>query len=134
MDYNKMNRMSNSGNEFQGEYKKVLCICSAGLLRSPTAALVLSQEPFNFNTRAAGLTPEFALVPVDEVLLHWADEIVCMEMKQQSILQDDERVKKNNTPVICLHVQDSYPYRDPELIKSIKKAYQDHLDKHGGSE
>ena len=45
----KMNRLANTQNKYQGKYKKVLCVCSAGLLRSPTAALVLSQEPFNFN-------------------------------------------------------------------------------------
>lgn len=73
-----MNRIANSTNQFQGSYKRVLCVCSAGLLRSPTTALVLSQPPYNYNTRAAGLTKEFALVPVDPVLLHWADEVVCM--------------------------------------------------------
>ena len=56
-----MNRLANSSNRYQGEYKRVLCVCSAGLLRSPTAALVLSQEPYNFNTRAAGLDEAFAL-------------------------------------------------------------------------
>ena len=73
-----MNRLANSSNRWQGKYKRVLCICSAGLLRSPTAAFVLSQEPYNYNTRAAGLTKEFALIPVDEVLLNWAQEVVCI--------------------------------------------------------
>lgn len=77
-----MNRLDNARNEFQGEYKRVLCVCSAGLLRSPTTAVVLSSEPYNFNTRAAGLVREFALVPVDKVLLFWADEIVCMTADQ----------------------------------------------------
>ena len=51
-----MNRIANSTNPFQKDYKRVLCVCSAGLLRSPTAAYVLSQAPYNYNTRAAGLT------------------------------------------------------------------------------
>jgi len=117
-----MNRLANCHNRFQGNYKKVLCVCSAGLLRSPTAALVLSQEPYNYNTRSAGLTPEFALIPVDEVLLEWADEIVCMEVKQKQqllLLFPQVEIK----PIICLNIPDRYEYRDSELIELIKEKY-----------
>lgn len=114
------NRISNSSNPFQGEYKRVLCICSAGLLRSPTTAFVLSQEPYNFNTRAAGLVPEFALIPVDEVLLSWADEIVCMTTEQAESLKG--RVKKDKT-LICLNIPDNFAYRDPELMTLIATNY-----------
>jgi predicted protein tyrosine phosphatase len=120
-----MNRKANALNPYQGHYPKVLCVCSAGLLRSPTTALVLSQEPYNFNTRAAGLTPEFALVPVDEVLLHWADQIVCMTEDQEVTL--NELVKKNTKSkpptVICLNIEDSFEYRDPVLMENIRKNY-----------
>jgi predicted protein tyrosine phosphatase len=115
------NRIANSTNHFQGKYKRVLCVCSAGLLRSPTAALILSQPPYNFNTRAAGLTKEFALIPVDRVLLHWADEIVCMNSEQaeqlRNLLGDDDK------PIVVLDIEDSYAYRDPELIELIKAKY-----------
>ncbi len=119
-----MNRIANSGNQFQGKYKRVLCVCSAGLLRSPTTAVVLSQKPYEYNTRAAGLTEEFALIPVDEVLLQWADEIVCMSPEQKTELE--KRVKASggiDTPVICLNIPDSYSYRDPKLMKLIRKNY-----------
>lgn len=115
-----MNRLANCKNEFQGRYKRVLCVCSAGLLRSPTAAFVLSQEPYNYNTRAAGLTQEFALVPVDAVLLAWADEIVCMSLEQKEEL---DTLAKGN-PVICLDIDDAYEYRSPELMKLISEKYQ----------
>lgn len=114
----KMNRLGNASNPFQGKYKKVLTVCSAGLLRSPTAAFVLSQEPYNFNTRAAGLEPEFALITVDDVLLEWADEIVCMSRAQEQKLK-----KKTRKPVICLNIDDCYSYRQPELIEEIKTNY-----------
>ena len=122
-----MNRLANCGNRYQGEYKRVLCVCSAGLLRSPTAAFVLAQEPYNFNTRAAGMVPEFALVPVDEVLLAWADEIVCMDRRQavgiKNMLRDEER------PIVVLDIPDNFRYRDPKLIELIREAYNDHLKK-----
>ncbi len=61
------NRLHNMRNPHQGSNKKVLCVCSAGLLRSPTLAWILSNEPFNFNTRAVGTSSEYALIVLDEV-------------------------------------------------------------------
>jgi len=118
-----MNRLGNASNPFQMNYKKVLCVCSAGLLRSPTAAFVLSQDPYGYNTRAAGMEPDFALVIVDEVLLEWADEIVCMTKDHEAALKS--RTKK---PVVRLDIPDSYRYRDPELMKLIKEKYNDYLE------
>ncbi len=108
------NRLANCKNHYQGTAKKVLCVCSAGLLRSPTAALVLSQDPFNFNTRAAGLSGEYALIPVDDVLIEWADEIICMDLQQSSDLE-----KMTTKPIYSLNIPDNFRYRDPELIKLI---------------
>jgi predicted protein tyrosine phosphatase len=119
-----MNRLANAGNIYQGKYKRVLCVCSAGLLRSPTAAFVLSQEPYNYNTRAAGLTKEFALVAVDEVLLHWADEIVCMSDEQAEQLAD---ITEEGKRIVSLNIEDNYRYRDPELIALIRLKYDSPL-------
>lgn len=114
------NRSYNMSNPAQGDYKRVLCVCSAGLLRSPTAALVLSQKPFNFNTRAAGVEKDYALIVVDEYLYHWADEIVCMSQEQ---VEKIERDFGHGKTVVCLDIPDSYEYRDPELMLLIKKSY-----------
>ena len=111
-----MNRLGNSKNPYQGELKKVLCVCSAGLLRSPTAAWVLSNPPFNFNTRACGYNDEYALVVLDEVLLHWADEVVVMDRKQETVVRDLFNYKG---PVHVLDVPDNYGYRDPELVEVL---------------
>lgn len=119
-----MNRLANATNQYQGKYKRVLCVCSAGLLRSPTAAWVLSQEPYNFNTRAAGLEKEFALIPVDPVLLHWADEIVCMNSEQAERLRD---MLEEDKPIIVLNIEDSFRYRDSELVEKIRSAYPNSL-------
>jgi predicted protein tyrosine phosphatase len=113
------NRLSNVQNPYQGAYKRVLCVCSAGLLRSPTAAVVLSQPPYNFNTRAAGLSREYALIAVDEFLLHWADEIVCMTSEQEIELKS-----KTNKPIKCLNIEDNFAYRSPDLEKQIKEKYE----------
>ena len=121
---NEQNRIHNSTNAAQGSYKKVLCVCSAGLLRSPTVALVLSQFPYNFNTRAAGLVSEFALITVDDVLLHWADVIVCMDVNQQIELKERLKIEK---PVYNLSINDNYGYRDEKLIRKIKERVKEYF-------
>jgi len=119
-----MNRLGNSGNIFQGKYKRVLCVCSAGLLRSPTVALVLSQEPYNFNTRAAGVNEEFALIPVDKVLLRWADQIVTMDDRQAELIRNMME-EGDDTPIVVLNIPDVFEYRDPELIELIRERYDE---------
>ena len=119
-----MNRLGNVHNPYQGEFKKVLCVCSAGLLRSPTAALVLSQEPFNCNTRAAGVESNFALVPVDQVLLTWAEEIVCMEREHADDISVLLKKYKLDRRVVCLDIPDRFEYRDEKLRWLIKEKYQ----------
>ena len=124
IDFKTMNRLATTKNPYQGPYKKVLCVCLAGCLRSPTAAVVLSAPPFDYNTRSAGLETDFAIIPVDEVLLEWADEIVCMDVNQQIELKT--RTKK---PVINLSIPDSFEYRDPRLLRLIKERYLDQMPK-----
>ena len=106
------NRLYNVSNPYQGTRKRVLAVCSAGLLRSPTIAWILSNEPFGFNTRACGISEEYALIPIDKALLRWADEIVVVEgyMKDE-ILQ--------YVPNLIIHVvetPDQFECRSQELI------------------
>lgn len=116
------NRMHMAKHPSQGKAKKVLCVCTGGLLRSPTTAWVLSNPPYNYNTRSAGLKPEYALTPVDDVLIHWADEIVCMTNEHLKTLKKKFDISKKK--VTCLGLSDDYLYRDPRLIKEIKSRYK----------
>lgn len=122
-----MNRLGNTYNPNQGDFKKVLCVCSAGLLRSPTAAWVLSQEPYNFNTRAAGAVEDFALIPVDEVLLTWADEVICMSEDHAETVRELIKVLDLYNPprVFSLDIPDQFRYRDPQLVQLIKDRYNE---------
>ncbi len=116
-----MNRHGVIKNQYQGSYKRVLCVCSGGVLRSPTAAYVLAGEPFNFNTRAAGCTDEYALIKVDEALVLWADEIVFMQDWMKADI--GKRFDLNGTDTQVLNIPDHFYYRDDELIELIKEAY-----------
>ena len=118
-----MNRLHNCKNPHQGPYKKVLSVCSAGLLRSPTIAWVLSQDPYNYNTRACGVH-DYALVPLDRVLLTWADEIVCVQDDHEELIHKllaDCGLYTHD--VINLKIPDNFEYRDPELIETIRRVY-----------
>lgn len=112
-----MNALHNADNPHQGSYKRVLCVCSAGLLRSPTAAEAI-RDRFGHNTRACG-TEDYALIPISAVLLHWADEIVCMDERQEARIRD----MGSQRPIINLGIPDSYEFRNPELIELIEKRY-----------
>ena len=117
--------MSNYGihsNRFQGDYKRVLTVCSANMLRSPTIAHLLSSAPYNFNTRSAGTEP-YALIPVTEDLLVWADEIVCADTEHAMWVRNKMMTWMLDKPIINLEIPDNYEYRNPELIQLIKERY-----------
>lgn len=52
-----MNRLAIARNGYQGSYKRVLTVCSGGVLRAPTAAWVLGQEPYNTTHARLALSP-----------------------------------------------------------------------------
>lgn len=122
-------------NAYQGNHKKVLCVCSAGCLRSPTAAHILSSPPFNFNTRAVGLSREYAIIPISDALLMWADVVLVMDSDQQKQVNDmqmalfnqmdDSMHDYNFKQVINLGIEDDYNYRDPQLVKLMTDKFVD---------
>ena len=109
-------------NSFQGDYKRVLTVCSANMLRSPTMAHVLSADPYNFNTRSAGTEP-YALIPVTEDLLMWADEVVCADTEHTIKVRQKLMDMNLDKIIINLEIPDNYEYRNPELIKLIMERY-----------
>lgn len=126
-----MNRMGNAGNIYQTTAKRVLCLCSAGLLRSPTAANVLHQD-YGHNTRAAGVTKEYALIFADRVLIEWADQIVCVEQSVHDQLarlyhDDDLALAKIGKNSVILNIPDMYPWNDARLRDAIREQYAEAL-------
>lgn len=114
-----MNQLHNVRNRHQGHYRRVLFVCSAGLLRSATAAHLFSEAPYNWNTRTAGSNSEYALNPVNQALLQWAADVYCMEPDHADALKlvfgelpqwsiYEKKIKVFNIP-------DTYQYRDLRL-------------------
>ncbi|HET8689257.1 MAG TPA: hypothetical protein VFM18_21810 [Methanosarcina sp.] len=110
----RQNALWNCKNPHQGDFKKVLCVCSAGLLRSPTIAYVLANK--GFNTRAVGVF-DYALIQVDPVLIEWADIIVFASQEHHHAVMEYVEDKKK----FVLDIPDMYEFRNPELVKIIEQ-------------
>jgi predicted protein tyrosine phosphatase len=106
-------------NPYQGKDKKVLFVCSAGILRSATAARIYGKK---YNTRACG-SQSYALIPFSANLLLWADEVVFVatenyfDVKAQfpAIVEKDRKV---------LDIPDIHPHMHPSLIKAFEEQYE----------
>lgn len=127
-----MNQTQNVMNPYQGDAKRVLCICSAGLLRSPTTAMVLNRE-YGHNTRACGTEVSYALIPITQGLVMWADEFVCMNNQQAAVIKsinETNPVKQDNIDdkIIVLNLPDEYGYGDEGLMRMIKNKYSEASD------
>lgn len=109
-------------NPFQGEDKKVLFVCSAGILRSATAARLYAHK---YNTRCAGTGLEFALIPLTDTLMEWADEIVFVNPfnYDQAGWHYDLRFHKEKIKI--LNIPDEHEHMAPELIQAFKDQYED---------
>jgi predicted protein tyrosine phosphatase len=131
----KRNQLGVIFNAYQGNIKKVLTVCSAGCLRSPTAAHILSSQPWNFNTRCAGTSKEYAIIPVTEALITWADIILVMDSDQQKYINNLQNEFLNNwdnwsqdyqfKQVVNLEIEDDFAYRDPYLVEIMTEKFHD---------
>ena len=110
-------------NPYQGKDKKVLFVCSAGILRSATAARIYAKK---YNTRAAG-SASYALIPVSHELLLWADEVVFVNQENYlatAIKFDLDEIKNRGTVITTLDIPDDYDHMHPELIKHFVVQYE----------
>jgi predicted protein tyrosine phosphatase len=110
----RQNALWNCKNPNQGQYERVLCICSAGLLRSPTVAWILSNH--DYNTRSAGMN-DYALIQIDDVLVEWADKIVFVDQEHLHLF--NVMYPKAGKTCIVLDIPDNYGYRSSKLVDLI---------------
>lgn len=105
----------------QGEFTRLLFVCSAGILRSATGANYYAK--LGYNTRCCG-TADFALIPLSVNLIQWADRIVFVNRENYreavskfSRLQD---ITLKLSKSIVLDIPDVFDYNDPSLIFEFK--------------
>ena len=111
-------------NPYQGTDKKVLFVCSMGILRSATAARIYANK---YNTRSAGSWHD-ALIPLTPILMAWADEIVFVNKHNytqvKQYLEEENMFLDKDFNVRVLDIPDSFPHMHPELIKAFEEQYE----------
>ncbi|MAW94499.1 MULTISPECIES: phosphotyrosine protein phosphatase [unclassified Leeuwenhoekiella] len=101
-----------------------LFICSANKQRSKTAEDYFAARYPDLEILSAGtnlrLCRQESTTPLSEDLLQWADHIWVMETRHR------DHIKKSfgstyYSKITVLHIQDHYPYYDPELIRLLEE-------------
>jgi predicted protein tyrosine phosphatase len=111
-------------NPYQGKDKKVVFVCSMGILRSATGARLYARK---YNTRSAG-TYDDALICLDRTLMEWADEIVFVnranyvQVQHNYLSEGIDIDEKFNIKV--LDIPDDHEHMHPELIKAFEEQYE----------
>jgi predicted protein tyrosine phosphatase len=105
--------------------KKLLFVCSANKLRSPTAEHVFSRRQ-DIEVASAGTNSD-ADIPITAELIAWADLIAVMEKVHRTKLQKRFRSELKDKRLICLDIPDNYAFMDIELIQLLKEKMSRHL-------
>ncbi|MGA2250958.1 low molecular weight protein tyrosine phosphatase family protein [Terracidiphilus sp.] len=106
---------------------KVLFICSANVLRSPTAEAVFSRYE-GIEASSAGINAD-AETPVSADLIEWADVIVAMEQHHAQFLQERFGYLLRRRRVAVLGIPDRYDLMDPELVQLLKDKVEPQLER-----
>lgn len=111
-------------NPYQGTDKRVVFVCSMGILRSATGARLYGKK---YNTRTAG-TWHDALVPLTPILMAWADELVFVNNSNYQMVMDaieeDEMKAYIAKKSLVLDIPDKYPHMHPKLIQAFNDQYE----------
>ena len=97
---------------------KLLFICTANKLRSPTAEAVFSAYE-GVEAISAG-TDTDAETPVSGDLIEWADTIFVMEKAHRNKVSKKFRSLLKNKRLIVLDIPDEYEYMQPELVQLLE--------------
>lgn len=116
------NQLYNVTNASQGETKKVLTVCSAGLLRSATLQNMLIRE-YGYNVRNCGTVESYALIPISEALVKWADEIVFVNEENYNHVRVDLMNLNLIHKCYVLDIPDMYEFNDSKLLEICKEQY-----------
>lgn len=108
-------------NPYQGPDKRVLFVCSAGILRSATGARMYAHK---YNTRAAG-SFQWALIPVSHELLLWAQEVVFVHKENFEMVSKEFDLESFPDLVVkVLNIPDNHKHMAPDLKQAFEEQYE----------
>ena len=91
----------------------VLFVCNQNMHRSKTAAELFKDS---FNTRSAGI---YAIKPIAENEVAWADTIVVMEDHQRSEIANRFPGLYLQKRILSLDIPDVFHFNQPELVEML---------------
>lgn len=108
-------------NSAQGMFTRVLFVCSAGMLRSATAATIANE--LGMNARACGSAP-YALIPISANLIHWAEAIYFVNRENYletkiKFAGQQECLELIEDKYSVWNIEDCFEYNDPPLRAQI---------------
>lgn len=108
-------------NYYQGNASRYLFVCSAGILRSATAAKVA--HSLGYNARAVG-SEVYALIPISVNLIVWANKIFFVNEFNylgtvDSFRFDPECTRMLKEKSVVWDIEDIYNYNDFTLVHKI---------------
>jgi predicted protein tyrosine phosphatase len=98
---------------------KVLFVCTANKLRSPTAAAVFADAP-GLEVRSAGLDAACPR-PLTAELVAWADRLFVMEQRHREAIRRRFKQALGAKPLIVLGIPDNYDFMQEELVALLKE-------------
>jgi predicted protein tyrosine phosphatase len=102
--------------------RKVLFVCDANRMRSPTAEKIFSDDP-RLEVKSAGIKAN-ATVPISRQLLEWAELIVVMEKKQRNAICEQFQDIYESKRIVCLNIPDKFHFMDPNLIRLLRERVE----------
>lgn len=97
---------------------RILFVCTANKLRSPTAEDVF-RDYSGIEAISAGTSPE-APRPLTKDLVASADMIFAMETHHRERIRKKFKQRPADNRIITLHIPDEYERGDPELVDLLK--------------
>jgi predicted protein tyrosine phosphatase len=104
---------------------KILFVCTANKLRSPTAE-DLFKDFGGLDVLSAGTDAE-APRPLNKELVASADLIFAMETHHRERIRKKYKHRPADNRIITLHIPDEYERGDPELIALLKERAEPRL-------
>ena len=98
---------------------KVLFVCTANRLRSPTAEAVFADQP-GLEVRSAGIDG-LAVRPLTAELVAWADRLIVMEKSHREAIRKRYRTALGSRRVIVIGIPDEFEYMQEELVALLKE-------------
>lgn len=105
---------------------KVLFVCTANKLRSPTAEDVFCDYP-GIEAVSAG-TDAQAPRPLTKELVASADLIFAMETHHRERVRKKYKQRPPDSRIITLHIPDEYERGDPDLIELLREKVESRLE------